>query len=56
MMKVVRLDIEKKEFEIEGGTVYPILFDIDESIPVEDFQKILDESNDIVKDLIGLNE
>ena len=56
MMKVVRLDIEKKEFETEDGCVYPILFDIDKTITIEDFQKILDESKDIVKDLTGCNE
>lgn len=54
MMKVIRLDIEKKEFETEDGVVYPILFDIDETITIEEFQKILDASKDIVKDLIGL--
>ncbi len=56
MMKVIRLDIAKKEFETEDGTVYPIMFDIDETITIEEFQKILDESKDVVKDLIGLNE
>lgn len=56
MMKVIRLDIIKKEFETEDGGIYPIVFDIDETITIEEFQKILDESKDIVKNLIGLNE
>lgn len=55
-MKVVKLDIVKKEFETEDGCVYPILFDIDETITIEEFQKLLDESKEIVKDLIGRNE
>lgn len=47
-LKVVRVD--KHEFELDNGDVYPILFelDVDEDISVEEFQKILDSSKEIM--------
>lgn len=47
-LKVVRVD--KHEFELENGDVYPIPFefDVDEDISVEEFQKILDSSKEII--------
>lgn len=48
-MKVVSIDLEKKEFVIEDGTVYSILFDIPNDITIDEFQSLLDESCDIVK-------
>lgn len=56
-LKVVRVD--KNEFELENGDVYPIPFelDIDEDVSVEEFQKILDSSKDnIIKMLEQINE
>lgn len=48
-MKVISIDLEKKEFVVEDGTIYPILFDIPNDITIEEFQSLLDESCDIVK-------
>ena len=47
-LKVVRVD--KHEFELDNGDVYPIPFelDVDEDVSVEEFQKILDSSKEIV--------
>lgn len=47
-LKVVRVD--KHEFELENGDVYPIPFelDVDEDVSVEEFQKILDSSKEIM--------
>lgn len=47
-LKVVRVD--KTEFELDNGDVYPIPFelDVDEDVSVEEFQKILDSSKDII--------
>lgn len=46
--KVVRVD--KHEFELDNGDVYPIPFelDVDEDVSVEEFQKILDSSKEIM--------
>lgn len=47
-LKVVRVD--KNEFELDNGDIYPIPFelDVDEDISVEMFQKILDSSREII--------
>lgn len=45
-MKVVR--VNKTEYELESGDVYPHVFELDEDITVEEFQNLLDESKSLV--------
>ena len=47
-LKVVRVD--KHEFELDNGDIYPIPFelDVDEDVSVKEFQKILDSSKEII--------
>ena len=45
-MKVVRVD--KTEYELENGDVYPHVFELNEDVTVEEFQKLLDESKALV--------
>jgi hypothetical protein len=47
-LNVVRVD--KYEFELDNGDIYPIPFelDIDEDISIEEFQKILNSSKEII--------
>ena len=45
-MKVFRVD--KTEYELENGDVYPHVFELDEDITVDEFQKLLDESKALV--------
>ena len=44
--KVVR--VNKTEFELDNGDVYPHSFELDEKISVAEFQKLLDESKSLV--------
>jgi hypothetical protein len=44
--KVVR--VTKTEFELVNGDVYPHTFELDEYITVEEFQKMLDSSKELV--------
>ena len=44
--KVVR--VTKTEFELDNGDIYPHVFELDDDITVEEFQKLLDESKDTV--------
>ena len=56
-LRVVR--VNKTEFELDNGDVYPIPFelDVDEDISIEEFQKILDSSKEtILKILDKTNE
>jgi len=50
-MKVVR--VTKDEYELEDGTICPMMFEFeDEEIPsLEEFQEIYDNNFDLVKDL-----
>ncbi|MFA5585882.1 MAG: hypothetical protein WDA02_04985 [Saccharofermentanales bacterium] len=47
-LKVVR--VEKHEFELDNGDIYPFPFelDLDEDISIEEFQSILNSSKDII--------
>lgn len=45
-LNVVR--VEKNEFELDNGDIYPIPFDINDGISLEEFQKIINSSKDIV--------
>ena len=44
--KVVR--VSKTEFELDTGDIYPLPFELDEELSVEEFQKILDGSKDMM--------
>lgn len=45
-MKVVR--VTKTEYELENGDIYPHLFELGNDVSVEEFQKILDESKNLI--------
>lgn len=55
-IKVFSIDKINKEFTTDDGNIYPILFDIDENITVEDFQKAIDDSKKIILNIIKNNE
>lgn len=44
--------VTKSEFELDNGDIYPHAFELDDDITVEEFQKILDASKDMVIDHI----
>lgn len=48
--KVIR--VTKEEFELENGDIYPHTFELDEDISVEEFQKFLDSSKQLVLEQI----
>ena len=48
--KVIR--ITKTEFELDNGDIYPHNFELDEDISVEEFQKLLDSSKELIVDLL----
>lgn len=48
--KVVR--VTKEEFELDNGDIYPNTFELDEDITVEEFQKLLDSSKELVLEQI----
>ena len=54
--KVISIDKINKEFTTDDGNIYPILFDIDEDITVEDFQNAIDDSKKIMLNIIKNDE
>lgn len=55
-IKVISIDSGNKEFTTNDGDTYPILFDIDEDITIDEFQIALDESKEIIIKLLDSNE
>ena len=48
--KVIR--VTKTEFELDNGDIYPHNFELEEDISVEEFQKLLDSSKELMVDLL----
>lgn len=52
MMKVVKIDLKNKTFETDNGETYPLVFDVDESITLEEFQTLVDKSESAIKEVL----
>ena len=52
MMKVTNIDFENKTFETDNGETFPLLFDVDDSITLEEFQELVDKSENAIKKVL----
>ena len=52
MMKVINIDFKNKAFKTDNGETYPLMFDVDESITLEEFQELVDKSENAIKELL----
>ena len=52
MMKVINIDFKNKTFETDNGETFPLLFDVDESITLEEFQELVDKSENAIKEVL----
>ena len=52
MMKVINIDFKNKAFETDNGETYPLVFDVDESITLEEFQELVDKSENVIKQVL----
>ena len=52
MMKVINIDFKNKIFETDNGEIYPLMFNIDESITIEEFQELVDKSENVIKEIL----
>lgn len=55
-IKIVSIDKINNEFTTDDGNTYPILFEIDEDITIEEFQKAIDDSKKIMLNIIKDDE
>lgn len=53
VMKVINIDFENKAFETDNGETYPLMFDVDESITLEGFQRLVDKSENAIKEVLA---
>ena len=51
-MKVINIDFINKTFETDNGETYPLMFDVNESITLEEFQELFDKSENAIKELL----
>lgn len=52
MMKVVNIDFKNKTFETDNGETFSLMFEVDESITLEEFQELVDKSENAIKELL----
>lgn len=52
MMKVININFENKTFETDDGETFPLMFDVDESITLEEFQQLVDKSENAIKEVL----
>ena len=52
MMKVININFENKTFETDDGETFPLMFDVDESITLEEFQELIDKSESAIKEVL----
>lgn len=52
-MKVIKIDLKNKIFKTDSGETYPLIFDVDESITLEEFQELVDKSENAIKQLLS---
>lgn len=51
-MKVTNIDFKNKTFETDNGGTFPLLFDVDDSITLEEFQELVDKSENAIKEVL----
>ena len=51
-MKVTNINFKNKTFEKYNTITIPFLFDVNESIPLEEFQELVDTSENAIKEVL----
>ena len=52
-MKVININLENKTFETDNGEIFLFIFDVDEDITIENFQELIDKSENMLKELLN---
>ena len=52
MMKVININFKDKTLETDNGEIFPLMFDVDESIKLEEFQELVDKSESAIKEVL----
>ena len=46
------IDFQNKTFETDNVETFPLMFDVDESITLEEFQELIDKSESAIKEVL----
>ena len=52
-MKIISINFENKTFETDGCETYPLMFDVNKSITLEEFQELVDKSESAIKEVLA---
>lgn len=52
MMKVININFENKTFETDNGETFPLMFDVDKTIALDEFQELVDKSETAIKQVL----
>lgn len=52
MMEVININFESKTFDTDNGETFPLMFDVNESITLEEFQELVDKSERTIKEVL----
>lgn len=50
--KVTNINFKNKTFETVNGETFPLLFDVNEPITLEEFQELVDKSENAIKEVL----
>lgn len=53
MMKVIDIDFKNRTFETDNGETFPLIFDVDDSITLDEFQELVDKSEQAINLING---
>ena len=51
-MKVTNINFKNKTFETDNGETFSLLFDVNDSITLEEFQELVDKSENAIKEVL----
>ena len=51
-MKVINMDLKNNAFDTDNCEPYTLMFDVDESITLEEFQELVDKSENVIKQVL----
>lgn len=52
-MKVIKIDFKNRTFDTDNGETFPLIFDVDESITLVEFQELVDKSEEAINLING---
>ena len=51
-MKGINIDFKNRTFDTDNGETFPLIFDVDESITLDEFQELVDKSESAIKEVL----